>query len=337
MTAPKDEAELDNRLSDPSPATCKFLQNGDGDILVLGASGKIGPTFCRLVKKAAPSRKVWGVSRFTDREAEEKLRNWNIETIQTDLTAMGNYEALPSAPDIYFLVGRKFGSSGKEWLTWAVNTLVPAFVCERFPYSRISVLSTGNVYPLTKPTGTGPNESTEPQPKGEYAQSCLGRERLFEYFSRLNGTQVVILRLNYANEPRYGVVVDLTRRILAGQTVDLSMGYVNLIWQGDASDYLARSLDLASTPPTVLNVAGGSVISIREIAEEIGELIGRKPVFRGKEASTALLSDPRRCRETFGPPRISTREMVQVVVEWVKEGRPILDRPTHFEVRNGRF
>jgi len=332
-----DIAELEAQMSRPSEAARRELAALEGDILVLGAGGKIGPTLCRLLKIAAAGRSVAAVSRFKDSEARERLEAAGIRTVAADLLDPSAYAKLPSAENVWFMAGMKFGAGEDEPLTWAMNVYLPALVAAHFPASRLVVFSTGNVYPFTSPNTGGAREDTHPEPLGEYAQSCLGRERIFQYFSARNRTPVVIIRLNYANECRYGIIVDLTRKILAGKPVDLKMGYVNLIWQGDAADYIARAIGLAASPAQFLNVAGPETVSVRNLAREIGRRLGKKVHFKGREAETALLADSRRCLELFGPPRAGLSEMTGWIVDWVAAGKFLLGKPTKFQVRNGRF
>jgi nucleoside-diphosphate-sugar epimerase len=231
----------------------------------------------------------------------------------------------------------KFGAAAQQPQTWAMNVYLPALVCEHFSTSRIVALSTGNVYPFTSEGNGGSVESDEADPRGEYAQSCLGRERIFQYGSLQRGTPVAIIRLNYANEPRYGVIVDISHKILNDEPIDLEMGYVNLIWQGDANDYIARSISLTDSPAYTLNVTGPEIVSVRRLATIIGTLVGREPQFIRTESPTALLSNAKRCFEAFGPPAVSLQEMIEIIVDWVSAGRRILSKPTKFQVRDGKF
>jgi len=330
------EAQLEDALSEPSAAARRELSALQGDILVLGAGGKMGPTLSRLLARAS-GRTVTAVSRFSEPGLEHRLQESGARTLSADLLERGSYEGLPDAANVFFLAGMKFGSSSREGLTWAMNVYVPALVAERYAGSRIVVFSTGNVYPFVPVDGPGADENVPPEPVGEYAQSCLGRERIFQYFSGRAGTPVILIRLNYANEPRYGIVVDLVQKILAGEPIDLSMGHINLIWQGDANDYVARAIALAASPASVLNVAGPGVVRVRELAERIGALVGRKPRFTGVEQATALLSDSGRCIRSFGPPRVELEQMVRWIVDWVRRGERTLKKPTGFQVRDGRF
>jgi nucleoside-diphosphate-sugar epimerase len=331
------EDRLEAALSEPSPDTRRLIGGLEGDIVVLGAAGKMGPTLCLMLKKAAPGKTIHAVSRFSDARVRERLEAAGIRTAEADLADRSSYGRVPQAANVYFLAGMKFGASRNQELTWALNAYLPALVAEHFAGSRIVALSTGNVYPFVPAAGGGALEDTPPDPRGEYAQSCLGRERIFQYFSRRNSTPVALIRLSYANEPRYGVIVDLIRQILAGEPVDLSTGHVNLIWQADANDYIARSIDLAASPAAVLNVTGPELVPIRQLAEAIGRIVGREVRFTGREEPDALLINAGRCFERFGYPRVPLPVMVRAIVRWVAQGKRLLDKPTKFQVRSGQF
>jgi nucleoside-diphosphate-sugar epimerase len=339
----EDEEQLEEVLSRPYGPTIELLGSIEGDFMILGAGGKMGPTLCRLLKNAlqdaGQERNVYAVSRFSDREARDRLEAAGIKAIQADLLDRSGYAALPAATNLYFLAGMKFGASTAEDLTWAMNTYVPALAAENWsgPEVRMVVFSTGNVYPFVGADSGGAGEQTPPAPLGEYAMSCLGRERIFQHFSRSLGTRTVIIRLNYANELRYGVLVDIAQKVLAEQPVDLTMGHVNVIWQGDANNYIARSLALASSPASVLNVAGPETVTVRVLAEQMAELANKKVRFSGKEQSTALLSDSTRCVDLFGPPAVSLQQMLSQVLDWVSRGKKTLKKPTKFQVRDGKF
>ncbi len=330
------EADLEGELSEPWGRPAETTGRLEGDVLVLGAGGKMGPTLAMLLRRSVQGR-VHAASRWTDRAARARLEASGVATLEVDLLDRGAYRSLPAAATVYFLAGMKFGASARRDLTWAMNAHVPALVAEHFSGSRIVVFSTGNVYPFVAVDGAGATEQTEPQPVGEYAQSCLARERMFQYFSGRHGTPVTIVRLNYANEPRYGVIVDVATKVLHGEPVDLEMGHVNLIWQGDANNYIAASADMAASPPSILNVAGAGVVSVLELAEGIGRQVGREPVFRGSEGSEALLSDATRCFDRYGPPRVDLAGMTLRIVSWAASGGRTLDKPTKFQVRDGRF
>ena len=332
-----DEQGLEEMLSEPSAATKQALAGLAGDIVVLGAGGKMGPTLAMMLKKASGDKKIYTVSRFSDKAVRNRIEQAQIETIEADLLDESHYHKLPDVENVFFLAGMKFGSTGNQPLTWAMNSYMPALVARHYKDSRIVAYSTGNVYPLVDIAGGGATEETTPEPIGEYAQSCLARERIFEYFSQLYKTPVTLIRLNYANEPRYGIIVDLTFRILNDEPIDLTMGAVNLIWQRDANDYIIRSIGLAKSPPAVLNVAGSETISIRRLAEKIGDTLGKKPKFVSKEASSALLSNASYCLNTFGPPQTSLEQMISMIAGWVTAGKKTLNKPTKYEIRDGKF
>ncbi len=337
----QNEFELDELLSAPSDADVEAAREWQGDLLVLGAGGKMGPSLveraARAVHRAGQQSRVVAVSRFSDPNVRTRLESVGALCIASDLLEPGSLEALPEASNIIHMAARKFGTSGDASLTWATNVLLPGLVARRYRQSRIVTFSTGNVYPLFPAGSDGPDETVEPAPVGEYGQSALGRERLFEYASRYLGTPVSILRLNYAIEMRYGVLADIAWKVQTGAAVDLSMGYVNVIWQGDANSVALRSVAHCQSPPFVLNLTGREKLSVREIAERFGDRFGRRPDFRGVEAPTALLSRAARCRELFGPPSVPIDQMVDWVAEWVKTGGCRWEKPTHFEVRNGAF
>jgi nucleoside-diphosphate-sugar epimerase len=332
-----DGAGLEEVLSEPSDPLREEIRKLEGDFIVLGAGGKMGPTLAMMLQKAAPEKKVYAVSRFGDPAAKEKLDKVGIKTIVADLLDESIYGCLPKVENVYYLAGRKFGASGNQPLTWAMNSYVPTLVARYYRDSRIVVFSTGNVYPLVNTASGGPTEETPPEPIGEYAQSCLGRERMFEFFSSAYNTPVTIIRLNYANEPRYGIIVDLTLKIMNEEPIDLTMGAVNLIWQRDANDYILRSLRLAQSPPAILNVTGPGTIQVHDLADLIGHELNKKPRFVGKEAANCLLSNASKCVEEFGSPLLDLQKMVSAIVPWVNAGKKILTKPTKYQVRDGKF
>jgi len=332
-----DESSLEDILSEPSEATEKALADLSGDIVVLGAGGKMGPTLAMMLKKASPEKRIYAVSRFSDKAVRSRIEQAQVETIEADLLDESHYRKLPDVENVFFLAGMKFGSTGNQPLTWAMNSYVPTLVARHYKNSRIVVYSTGNVYPLVETAGSGATEETSPEPVGEYAQSCLGRERMFEYFSQIYKTPVTLIRLNYSNEPRYGIIVDLTSKILNDKPIDLTMGAVNLIWQRDANDYIIRAISLAKSPPATLNVTGPETIPIRSLAEEIGRTLGRKPKFVSREAPSALLSDASCCLNAFGLPQTSLEQMVSMIARWVAAGKKTLNKPTKYDIRDGKF
>lgn len=332
-----DENGLEDILSEPTEATKKVVAGLTGDIVVLGAGGKMGPTLAMMLRKASPDKRIFAVSRFSDNSVRSRIEQAQIETVEADLLDESDYRKLPDVENVFFLAGMKFGSTGNQPLTWAMNSFVPALVARHYKDSRIVAYSTGNVYPLVKTTSGGATEETLPEPIGEYAQSCLARERMFEYFSQIHKTPVTIIRLNYANEPRYGIIVDLASKILNDEPIDLTMGTVNLIWQRDANDYIIQAITLAKSPPAVLNVTGAETIPIRTLAEQIGKVLDKKPKYVSQEAPSALLSDASYCLNTFGPPQMTLEKMVDIITRWVAAGKKTLNKPTKYEIRNGKF
>lgn len=332
----RDEDDLEELLSRPSPGLTEQLAAVPGDVTVLGAGGKIGPTLARMLRRALPSRRIAAVSRFRDTRVWRALESWGVETMAGDLLDRDFVAHLPVTANTVFMAGMKFGAFGNEPLTWAQNVYLPALAAERFSGSRIVVFSTGNVYPFWPAESQGPRESDPTGPVGEYAQSCLGRERIFQFFSERSGTSVLIFRLNYACELRYGVLLDIGRAVLAGDPIDLTMGYANVIWQGTAANDALRSLALARSPAAILNCSGPAY-AVRDLASRFGEIFGRPPLFSNAEAPTALLSDGSRARELFGPDPIDAPTMIRWIAHWLKERRPVWPKPTHFQERDGKF
>jgi nucleoside-diphosphate-sugar epimerase len=334
-------AQLEDKLSAPLPAVVETLRRLQGDILVLGIAGKLGPTLARMAKRASElagvKRRIIGVARFSSEDSQSALEKHGIETIRCDLLNESTIQDLPDAPNILYLAGMKFGATGQESLTWAMNALVPALVCKRYSGSRIVAFSTGNVYGLVPVAGGGSRETDAPSPVGEYAMSCLGRERVFEHFSRVNKTPVALIRLNYACDLRYGVLVDLAQKIVNETSIDLGMSWFNTIWQGDANAITMQCLEHASSPPLLLNMTGAEILNVRKTGETLGRLLGKTPRFIGTELDTALLSNTDRATKLFGPPTISADELIQWVADWIRGGGPTLNKPTHFENRAGRF
>lgn len=332
---------LDEIMTRPQPALIEFIRTLTSPLLILGAGGKMGPTLARLAKRAAEAANhpldVIAVSRFSNAQAREQIEAQGIQTHTCDLFDRESLKTLPDAANILYLVGLKFGTSNRPALTWAANTLIPANVVERYPQARIAALSTGNVYPLAAVTSGGWTESAALTPLGEYANSAVARERIFEHFSAQYGTPITLVRLSYALDLRYGVLVDIAQKVFSGQPVDLTSGYVNCIWQGDANDLVIRSLALAGSPPTALNLTGSKIVSVRETAIRFGELINRPVTFTGSEAETALLSDTTLLRTRFGAPATPLDTVIRWTAHWIMNGGHLLNRPTHFEVRDGAF
>ena len=333
--------DLEERLSRPTDEDVSAMDALNGDLLILGAGGKMGPSLAALARRASDlggSRKrIIAVSRFSDQNLRAQFSSQNIETISCDLLEPGTLAKLPDIANVVFMAARKFGTSGSEYLTWAMNTFLPGLVAERYRNSRIAVFSTGNVYPLTDVHEGGAVESTPVEPKGEYAQSVLGRERMFEYGSQCWGTPVTILRLNYAVELRYGVLADIGSAVFEDRPIDLRMGYVNVIWQRDANSECLRSLAHCQSPPLILNLTGPETLSVRRVAEQFGEKFGTKPTFEFEESSTALLSNAGKAQQLFGCPSITATEMIDFSADWIRNGGPMLNKPTHFHERNGKF
>jgi nucleoside-diphosphate-sugar epimerase len=338
----QDVDQLEEILSEPTAGLVETLAGLDGDIAVLGVAGKMGPTLARMAKRASESagvkRRVFGVSRFSSSSPlESRLQAWDIETVRADLLEPRSIAKLPDAAQVVFMAGMKFGSTGQEWLTWAINAFLPGLVAERYRDSRIAVFSTGNVYGLSPVAGGGSREEDPLHPEGEYAMSCVGRERVFEHFSRMNHTKMSILRLNYASELRYGVLLDTALRVEAGQPVPLSTGYLNTIWQADASAMSLASLGCASSPPNVINITGPELLSVRAVAEEFGSRLGKPVHFEGTESEDALVSNAQKSYGLFGRPRVSTRQMIDWIADWVRKSGATFRKPTHFEERAGQF
>jgi nucleoside-diphosphate-sugar epimerase len=336
-----DVDHLEDLLSEPSAAAIDAVRHADGDIIVLGVAGKMGPTLARMARRAMDAagrpHRVVGVSRFSSPDQQRALQAHGVETIRCDLLDHDALARLPDAPNVIYMAGRKFGSSGDEPLTWAMNTHVPSLVCNRYRGSRIVAFSTGNVYGLTPQGRGGSREEDVPSPVGEYAMSCLGRERMFEYFSRAQTAPVVLLRLNYAVEMRYGVLVDLAARIVRGDPIDLAMGYVNVIWQGDANAMAISALRHTATPPVIVNVAGAEELSVRALCVDLARELGAAASFTGVEAQDALLSNGSRGHALLGRPLVDAERLVAWTADWVRRGGEQLGKPTHFESRAGRF
>ncbi len=340
-TAPQSEEELEERLSRPTRAVLDALAAAPGDVIVLGAGGKMGPSLtamlARGVQELGDGRRITAVSRWSDAESATRLVRLGVKLVRGDLLEPASLAALPDAPNVVYLAGQKFGTRDAPHLTWMTNTVLAARAAERYRDARIVAFSTGNVYPLVPAAGGGSRETDALLPVGEYAMSCVGRERVFEDAAHRWGTRVALLRLNYAVDLRYGVLVDVAQRIAAGTPVDLSMGFVNCIWQGDANVAALRALPLASAPPFVRNVTGTERLSVRQVAQALGELLGRSPVLTGVEAPDALLSDTRRMRDCLGAPAVPEATLVAWVADWVGRGGRTLGKQTRFERRDGGF
>ncbi|WP_127752666.1 NAD-dependent epimerase/dehydratase family protein [Devosia sp. 1566] len=331
------EAELDEFMSSPDAQLIADLEKLDGDIMIVGAGGKMGPTVARMAKRAAPDRRVFGVARFSEPKLKAYLESHGIETISADLLDRQQVAALPRAKNIIFMAGRKFGSSGSEELTWAMNSHVPALVAEHFAGSRIVVYSTICVYPFAPVAHGGSREEDPVSPPGEYAMSCVARERIFQHFSKTLDTPALLFRLSYAIDMRYGVLHDLALKVLAGQEIDVSMGHVNVIWQGDACSQSLRSLLHTSVPAQPLNVSGPETVSIAWLAREFGRRFECGVKLVGEEAPTAWLANTSRASSLFGYPTVALATLIDWQADWLRRGLGSLNKATHFEVRTGTY
>lgn len=335
------EQQLDDVLTSPSPKLVEFVRALKGDILILGAGGKMGPSLAVLAKRAieaaGSSSSVIAVSRFSDAASRRWLDERGVITHSANLLDRTAVQQIPDAENVLYMVGTKFGTSQNPSFTWAINTIASGQVMERFATSRFVALSTGNIYPFVPTKSGGATEAGPVGPVGEYANAALGRERMFQYFSHRNNTPVTLMRLNYAVDLRYGVLTDIGLRVLSGEPVDVRNGYLNCIWQGDANDAIIRALAVAESPPTLLNLTGPETLSVRKIAERIGELLDRPVRFTGEEAESALLSNSAKCCEQLGVPSVTSDTMIRWTANWLANDGRLLNKPTHFEVRDGKF
>ncbi len=335
------ERELDELLAEPSEELVETLRRLEGDVMILGAAGKMGVSLAdaaaRAVKATGSSKRIMAASRFSDATLKDKLEAAGVETIRCDLLDPHAVAALPKTANVLFMAGRKFGTTGGEDLTWAMNTIAPANVAEHYAGSRIVAMSTGCVYPLIPVEKVGCREAAPPCPVGEYSQSCLGRERVFQHFSRTTSTPTCVIRLNYAVELRYGVLHDIAARIWDGQPVTLSVPHFNAIWQGDANEQILRSLELCATPARILNITGPETMSVRTVAEELAGLMGKQAIFADDPGPASLLNDASEAAILFGYPRVPLRRVLRWTADWVARGGSSLGKPTHFEVGDGKF
>ena len=333
--------DLEERLAMPSSLDRETVRRLEGDVIILGAGGKMGPSLSRRIRRAADAagmrRRVIAVDAFLSAPLVNELHGEGIETIACDLLNRNEVVKLPVCANVLFLSGRKFGSTDRPDLTWATNTVIPAHVASHYRSSRIVAFSTGNVYPLVKLNSGGSVETDAPGPVGEYAQSCLGRERIFEYYSQEYGTPCLLFRLNYAVDLRYGVLVDIARKVFTGQPVNLTVPALNAIWQGDANSYALRCLEHCSSPARVLNVTGPEIISVRRAAESFAEMFHREPVYKGEEGDRAFLSNASLCHSLLGFPEVKLEVLLQWVAHWVERGGVSLEKPTKFDVADGRY
>jgi nucleoside-diphosphate-sugar epimerase len=335
------EAHLVQTLSRPYPEDVAAARELEGDLIVLGAGGKMGPTLVRrivlAVREAGGANRIFAASRFTDPGSRREIEDAGALAIGVDLLDDGALLELPDCPNVVYLAGMKFGASGRLPLTWAMNAYLPGRIADHYRDARIVALSTGNVYPQVPVASNGASEDVAPEPVGEYAQSCLGRERIFQHFSERNGTPVCLIRLNYAVEARYGVLLDIAQKVASGTPVSLETACVNAIWQGDANSAVFRALELCSSPAAILNVTGPEVLRVRDLAERFAARFNVDARFQGTERPTALLNDASRSHARLGAPKVTVDEVVELVSSWVQQGGTTHGKPTKFEVRNGRF
>ena len=336
--------QLEEMLSRPTDYVVETFKRNKGDIIILGVAGKMGPTLARMAKRAVVAadaspraRRVIGVARFSKPDQQPALEMHGIETIRADLLDQKQLDKLPDAPLVVYMPAMKFGSTGQEALTWAMNTYLAGMCSQRYSKSKIVAFSTGNVYGLSPVVLGGPTEDSPLNPVGDYAISCLGRERMFEHFSRVNATPTSLIRLNYATEMRYGVLVDIAQKVWAEQEIDVAMGCFNAIWQGDANAMTLGTFDHVSSPPMVLNVSGPDLISVRRAGEEFGRMMKKTPKLVSCEASDSLISNCQRAHRLFGYPRMTLQQMMQWIADWVMSGGTSLGKPTHFEARDGKY
>ena len=342
IKCPENETELNGLLSEPSPQVIEMMKRLEGDIAILGVAGKMGVTMAmqarRAVEAAGVSKKIIGIARFSKEEERQKLEAAGVETVKCDLLDREQVNALPDYPNVIFMAGKKFGTQGNEAQTWAMNTLAPAFAAEKFRNSRLVVFSTGCVYPLRSFLEGGCVETDMPAPVGEYSQSCLARERIFEYYQQMYGTKLLFFRLNYAIDLRYGVLHDICRPIYEGKEVSNSVGFFNCIWQGDANAIALLSLELADNPRKILNVTGPETAATEETAKTMGLLLGKEVKFAQEQAGDInYLNDASHLQQLFGQPRILLDDLIRLQVQWIRSGGISIGKPTHFEVNNGKF
>lgn len=333
--------QLLEKLTTPTEELVQDLSKINGDIILLGVGGKMGPTLAALavnaIREGGLNKKVIGISRFSSQEAKDELEQVGVETIACDLLDDAALQALPHADNVIYMAGNKFGTTGREHFTWAMNSYLPGRVAEKYKDSRIVVFSSGNIYPFMPVSSGGANESVAPEPIGEYAQSTLGRERIFEYHSHKNGTPMTMYRLNYAVDMRYGVLLEVAKAVNEGRAIDLTTGFANVIWQGDANSMALRCLNHASSPPTVINITGPETLSIRWAAEQFAARLGKPAIFANEEASVALLNNASKSHQLFGYPKVSLLQMIDWTAEWVQAGGRTWNKPTHFQERGGKF
>lgn len=335
------EDRLNDMLTTPSAALIGDIQKINGDIMILGAGGKMGPTLCMLaqnaVRKAGVEKRIIAVARFSDPAVKEMLEANGVETISCDLLNKEQLYSLPEVENIIFMAGRKFGTDGEEWKTWAMNATLPAFVADKFKRSNILVFSSGNIYPIVPLSSAGSTEKDKVGPVGEYTMSCLARERAFEYAANTYGTKVTIYRLSYAVDLRYGVLFDIASAVMDGRPIKLRTPCLNAIWQGSANEIAIRGLLHANSPVEYINVTGPEIVSVRKTAFEFGKYFGKTPVFDGEEGNDAYLNNAAKAMELFGYPSVTMSQLIRWQAEWMMDGCKTLDKPTHFEERGGSY
>lgn len=329
---------LEEFMSTPPPGLVEDLGRLEGDLLVLGVGGKVGPTLAMMAKRAAPWKRVLGVARFSDRGVRDRLEAAGVETLGCDLLDRPAVKALPLVPNVVYMAGRKFGTAGEEPFTWAMNAVVPSLVGERFAGTRFVAFSTLCVYPFAPVDGPGSRpEETAPTPLGEYANSCVARERIFQYYSSRTNSPGRLARLNYAIDCRYGVLLDIALKVRDGQPIDIRTGVANVIWQGDAISHILRCLNHGTVPARAINIGAPQPASVRQVAIRFGELMGREPVFAGREQPTAWHNDNSEAQRLFGDPRVDLETMIRWNADWLQRGLPLHHKPTHYDERDGRF
>ena len=335
------EEKLNEMLTTPSAALIEDIKKIEGDIMVLGAGGKMGPTLCVLAKKACDlagvEKRIYAVSRGSDPLATKLLSDCGVEVIHMDLLDKEKLYSLPDVKNVIYMAGKKFGTDGNEWQTWGMNATLPAFVADKFKNSNIVVFSSGNIYPIVSLSEGGCTEEDPVCPKGEYAMSCLARERSFEYAANTYGTRVFIYRLNFAVDLRYGVLFDVANKIMKGERISLNTPCFNFIWQGSANEIAIRGLLHAASPARIMNVTGPETVSIKKAAIKLGKYLGREPLFEGDAGSDAYLNDASAAMEIFGYPSVSAETLIRWQAEWILDGGRCLDKPTHFEERGGKY
>ncbi len=332
---------LELALSEPSEDLVSRFKRLDGDILFLGVGGKMGPTMARMAKRASDLAggecRVIGVSRFSDQAARDRLEQWGVETIACDLLCEDELAKLPDSANVVYMSGFKFGASANPPRTWAMNCYAPALACQRFQASRMTAFSSGNIYGLTTPESGGSCVGDQPQPNGEYAWTALGRERMFQFFSRERSLPLTLLRLNYATELRYGVLVDLALAVRDEVEIDVTMSHVNVLWLGDANEMTLRALTLTHSDELVINLAGRDILNVATVCRQFGELLGKQPKFVGEEMDRALLNNGTAGYESLGSPRADAEQMIEWTADWVLNRRELHGKPTHFAVSDGKF